>query len=391
MTIRVTAACAVVALLVAACGDGGAATTVTTSPPPTSASTAVTTTTSLVTTTTTTTTTLPEPVVQWTAWTPADPGDNPAPPRCGGCSGGVAPVDRDRGILFVDAAGVVWAPGRDALTVWDPATGETTTFDRGDGLADGTVFTVARAPSGDLWVATYAGANRWDGARFVHGLTDDDGLLGETTWNLWVQSDGTVWVATNQGYVLSAFDGTNLRHFSDADSASWMGEGIAAVFPPFTQLTDMAEAPDGTLWFGSNGNGLFSFDGEEWQRFTEDDGLVSGSVEAVAIDGDGTLWLDVIGGLTRFDGTTFEVIDPEVMGAWQGEYPDDVAIGPDGALWVVAASVVFRYLDGEWESWDSADGLAFRELRTLTIGEDGSVWVADLDGVARFGEVLFGG
>ncbi len=52
-----------------------------------------------------------------------------------------------------------------------------------------------------------------------------------------------------------------------------------------------------------------------WQRYTEDDGLASGSVEGVACTPDGTLWLDVIGGLTRFDGTAFEIIDPEVMGS----------------------------------------------------------------------------
>ena len=384
MSIRVTA---VVALLVTACGNGGTATTLTTAPP--ASSSAVTTLTPV--TTTTTTTIPPQPEIRWMAWAPSDPGQNPPPPPCGGCSGGPTPLERGREILWVDENGMVWASGDEELIRWDPIGDDITSFDRGEGLLDGTVFSMVQAPDGRLWLATYGGANVWDGSRFSHGLSDDDGLKGETTWSLWIQSDGTVWVATNQGYVLSAFDGTTLRHYSDADTAAWMGSDIAAVFPPFTQFADMAETADGTLWFGTYGKGLFAFDGAEWLRYTEADGLASASVEGLAVTPDGSLWLDVIGGLTRYDGTGFELIDPEVMGAWQGEYPDDLAVGPDGALWVLTQEVVFRYLDGGWQAWEEVDGLAFRGLSSITIGEDGSVWVADLDGVARYGEVSIGG
>lgn len=383
-------AAAVVALLVTACGDDGGVTTTTTP------ATNITTTVAAATTVTPTSgadpsTTVPaEPIAGWTAWAPADPGDDPAPPPCGGCTGGLSPVDRTRGILFVDSDGAVWASSEDGLMRWDPVSGEVVRFDSGDGLLDEAVFAIVRAPDDRLWLATYGGANVWDGTALRSGLTDETGLKGESTWNLWIQSNGTVWVTTNQGYVLSAFDGAGLRHFSDADSL-WLGEDIDPVFPPFTQFADMAEAADGTLWFGSNGNGLFSFDGTEWRRWSEEDGLASGSVEGVAITPDGTMWLDVIGGLTRFDGTTFEIVDPEAMGAWQGEYPDELVVGPDGALWVIASTALFRHLDGDWQVWETVDGLEFRGLRTLTIGEDGSVWIADMDGVARFGDMSRGG
>jgi hypothetical protein len=38
-------------------------------------------------------------------------------------------------------------------------------------------------------------------------------------------------------------------------------------------------------------------------------------VEGVACTPDGTLWLDVTGGLTHSDGTAFEITDPEVTGS----------------------------------------------------------------------------
>lgn len=380
---------AVLALLAAACGgDDAAPTTGATTTSAATTTTAVTTTT-VATTTTTTTTLPPEPVVGWMAWSATNLGDNTVePPPCNGCSGGENPVERWRPIVFVDAQGIVWVDESESLARWNPLTGDYRSLGPADGLLDAAVFGADRAPDGTLWLATYGGANTFDGDRFSVGLTTDQGLKGETTWALWVQSDGTVWVTTNQGYILSAWDGTTLRHYSDAETADVWGPGIEAAFPEWTQFNSMAEASDGTLWFGTNGNGLFAFDGAGWRRYTEADGLAGGSVEGVAVTPDGTMWLDVIGGLTRFDGTIFEVIDPAVMGDWQGEYPDEVAVGPDGALWVLANKAVFRYLDGAWEAWTEVDGMELGDTASLVVGEDGSVWVSDIYGLARYGEML---
>lgn len=391
---RIMLTLVVLASLAAACGDDAApattASTSTTGATFTTAAPSTTIDTITTTTTATTTTTLPpEPEVGWMAWAATNLGDNTvAPPPCGGCSGGESPVERSRPIVFVDAEGIFWGYEVDGLARWDPLTGDYRTLGRADGLLDPAVFGAARAPDGTLWLATYGGANTYDGTRFAPGLTPDDGLKGETTWDLWVQSNGTIWVTTNQGYVLSAWDGTTLHHYSDAAIADTSGPDIEAVFPQWTQFNSMAETPDGTLWFGTNGNGLFSFDGATWQRYTEDDGLISGSVEGVACTPDGTLWLDVIGGLTRFDGATFEVIDPEVMGSWHGEYPDGLAVGPDGALWVLARTGVFRHLNGEWDFWEVVDGMELGGTASLIVGEDGSVWVSDAYGLARYGEML---
>jgi ligand-binding sensor domain-containing protein len=287
-------------------------------------------------------------------------------------------------IYFVDEVGTVWATADDGLMLWDPPSGRVDTLSRSDGLLDELVYEIVRAPDGLLWLATYGGANTWDGERLGAGLTRDLGLLDKTTWDLWVQSDGTIWMDTNEGYVLTAFDGTGFRHFSDASTAERLG--IEAVFPARTQFNSaMTETPDGTLWFGSNGNGLFAYDGVEWRRYTQDDGLPSDSVDDLAATPDGRLWISAIGGLTYFDGTAFTLVDPAVMGDWSGEYPDDLVVDHDGALWVMTMSSLFRYVDGDWEMRTQVDGLTIRVIYSLVVGEDGSVWISTADGVARYG------
>jgi ligand-binding sensor domain-containing protein len=150
------------------------------------------------------------------------------------------------------------------------------------GLLDPAVFAAARAADGTLWLATFDRAGIFDGTRPAVGLTSDQGLKGETTWNVWAQSNGTIWVTTNQGDILTARDGVTLRHFSDADTAGVWGPGIEAAFPAWTKFNSAAEDPDGTMWFGTSGNGPVSLDGSEWRSCTEEDGLPSSSVEGLA-------------------------------------------------------------------------------------------------------------
>jgi hypothetical protein len=64
--------------------------------------------------------------------------------------------------------------------------------------------------------------------------------------------------------------------------------------------TEMTMAADGSLWFGSNGYGVFSFDGEEWTRYSIEDGLAGDGVTFVELGPDGSLWFGSDAGLTRY-------------------------------------------------------------------------------------------
>lgn len=65
---------------------------------------------------------------------------------------------------------------------------------------------------------------------------------------------------------------------------------------------------------------------------------------------------------------------------------DPVQLGrrrPDGALWVPADRALFRFHDGTWEVGTAVDGMDLADTGSLAVGEDGSVCVSDLCGLAR--------
>ncbi len=227
------------------------------------------------------------------------------------------------------------------------------------GLADYWIYTFANAADGGLWIGTWAGANylNRETGEFKTYVKE---LINEWVYGIGVDSRGTVWFGTEGG--VSRFDGsqwtswshedgiggdnpdalpfsrntglgTRSRHdlgvlsggkatynpgyvFSilvDHEDTIWAGTwggGVARYRDgAWTNLMEadglagnivysIAQAPDGSYWFGTN-KGLSRFDGSEWHYWNVHQGLPNNDVYAIAIDTDGDIWAGTLGGVTR--------------------------------------------------------------------------------------------
>ena len=60
------------------------------------------------------------------------------------------------------------------------------------------------------------------------------------------------------------------------------------------------------MWFTTDKNGVYCYDGKTMKNYTIKDGLVNNSVMSILEDKQGNLWFGTRGfGLSRFDGKTF--------------------------------------------------------------------------------------
>lgn len=59
------------------------------------------------------------------------------------------------------------------------------------------------------------------------------------------------------------------------------------------------------MWFGTNDEGVYRYDGRSFTHYTEQQGLSSNHVNAITHDGEGNLWFGTDDGLCRFDGAEF--------------------------------------------------------------------------------------
>jgi len=243
-----------------------------------------------------------------------------------------------------------------------------------DGLGDGFVYDAIELDNGDIWIATWSGANRVRGGK----LDDRDawdlytvantsgGLPNDWVYALRAGQHGDVWFATEGGLARytngewtnwnhqqglgAAYDLVRAQIQFDTDPAQYSEHHARQKEEMGLQDVDVAYNPnyivallvdtDGVVWAGTWGGGLARFDGNQWKNYTMSDGLPGNHVFMLHQDPDGVIWVGTSSGLARKDGETFQVFDTE-------------------------------------------DGLYSNQVFSMTTAADGSRWVGSFGGVAR--------
>jgi diguanylate cyclase (GGDEF)-like protein len=325
-----------------------------------------------------------------------------------------------------------------------------------DGLPQSSVNALAQTPDGYLWVGTYDGLARFDGFRFeVFRTANTAGLGNSGIRALFVDPEGRLWIGTGGGGVSLREPGAPMRRIPGTEgwlvralaSAGrgrlWIGSsghGLASldsaapagaapdpvpIAPGVSSVNALHADPDGGLWIGTDGTGLWYRSaagattridtggatlivalhrdrrGDLWvgsagggllrvragaTHAEEVDSLGVRTVSGFGEDGEGSLWLATGGGgLLRQAGERMERhsratgLPHEVLTA--------VLEDREGALWVgMGAAGLLRLQGGSFSSLGASDGLT--EEVTYSIVEDaaGSLWVAAVDGTLSRGD-----
>lgn len=260
------------------------------------------------------------------------------------------------------------------LSLFDEAKDDWTNYNIQHGLGDAFVYDLLELANGDIWIAT------WSGANWIKGGDLDDreawttftvantggGLPNDWVYALSAGKNGEVWMATEGGLAWYK-DGKwkNWKH-EDGLGAPYelvrdqiefqrdpakesshharqkveMGlEGVDVAYNP-NYIVALYVDETGRVWCGTWGGGLAMFDGENWKHYTVADGLPANHVFMLKSAGDGAMWVGTSNGMAHFDGERFKVLTTK-----DGLYANNVfslAQGDDGSLWVGSFGGVAR-------------------------------------------------
>ena len=242
-------------------------------------------------------------------------------------------------------------------------------LERADGLALGSVLSVAEDQEGHIWLGTNGdGLVRYDGRDFTFFMCDD-GLGADVVRDVAVDALGQVWVAT-EGGGLVRYDGMHFVHYTSAD-------GLAC--DVVQQLEIDAQ---GQIWAATWGGGLSRYDGSRFTTFTTADGLGHNIVESVYADSRGRIWSGTINeGLSVYeDGEWSELGTGDGLDVnWvRSIYEDGV-----GAMWFSSTRQGVVRWDGA-SAWhfDKEDGLAADITTAIAEDAAGRLWFAGVEGGA---------
>lgn len=218
--------------------------------------------------------------------------------------------------------------------------------------------------------------------------------------------EGMVWAGTNNGLV--GFQRKRLHDLAPLGTASVGGFAVArlgrgvvaanvdqalAVDPPGPPAPFTGPLPnravigtvDGAVWTVQQHELLRWIDGRT-ERLPFPPGLTHGHVRAFLCDGQGGLWLSVVGrGVWRATPGTGVRPDP---GFQDIPDPQAMARSPDGSVWMVYDDEVLHIVNGQPLRYGPSDGLVIGRGTTVHASER-EVIVAGETGVARFEDGQF--
>lgn len=284
-------------------------------------------------------------------------------------------------------------------------------FTADDGLPQSGVNAIIQSTDGYLWIGTFGGLARFDGARFevfrAHADASRPAVGGPGSDRiLALQEDdaGRLWIGT-QDAGLSVFERGRFRHLPVCG-----GE---------CEVYDILQPADGRIWIASDA-GLFRVDPENGQAERMEEAR---RARALATDGEGRLFVGGPEGLHVLEGDRLRAVqlphpqakvemleaesrDTLLVATERDLYRYHVARGDweplgvagalyatrdsDGQWWVAQSTrrVVRQDGPGGWQAVPELDGVA---ISSMASDDEGNLWVGGTSrGLLRLREPLFG-
>ena len=251
------------------------------------------------------------------------------------------------------------------LAATDPSTWSYRAWQTDEGLPDNSVTGVAQTADGFLWVATYGGLMRFDGANF--STVPLPSLFKKSVRTMLLDHAGRLWLGMDPGSVVCLESNTS-RTFGP-------GDGI-----PAELISAMAEDREGAIWIiysSIHSSTLCRIKDGQVSRFAAPEGLPEGINAWVTSDAHGELWFSKGGrvGVVR-DGKlqqklTFKETAIRICGA-----------APSG-LWICAGSRLLKYEENH-EPEAHAQLPENAEPQVLFEDHTGALWIGTVaDGLFR--------
>ncbi|MGA3008630.1 MAG: two-component regulator propeller domain-containing protein [Terracidiphilus sp.] len=252
--------------------------------------------------------------------------------------------------LAEDHNGLLWVATDDGL-FW-ARNGSLERADRPLGLPVFNVHAVMEDRSGRIWVGGSRLYSLKDGKAREYSLPGNDSK--NKVKSFLQTSDGIIWVGTVGGLY---------RMLPGQDRFVPMPEVSGTI-------RSLREAPNGELWAGAIGAGIFRIRGNRVTRLKAPLPLISNTVLSIFADSDRDLWLGTQAGMMRLSRSPVSVL--ALSEAADSDF-GTVTLDTDGSLWAASNQLV-HVQDGHAAPFRFPE-LGDVRVRNVLRSRDGSLWV----------------
>ncbi len=190
-----------------------------------------------------------------------------------------------------------------------------------------------------------------------------NGLPSDWVISMWEDREKNLWCGTGAGLVVVRPN--NVETVSPPDK--WKGRPVLSVLP----------APDGALWVGTEGAGLYRLQNETWTNFDVAQGLRNSYVWSLTADSAGKIWAGTWGGgLFVQKDEAFDFAPGLENFLW----PMPSLLFVKDKLWIGTLTGVLCYQNGKFNVFDEIAGKPFGDVRVMAQDQSGGLWFGTAGG-----------
>jgi len=283
-------------------------------------------------------------------------------------------------------------------------------FDRVAGISS-TVRVLRQTPDGLLWVGTIGqGVFTLAGDKLTQ-ITAPSALPSNTVLNLFEDKEENFWIGTQTGMARLTRSKVNIvplpqandsdfeSIYEDSDGSFWIGSTqlfqmrngalTERVLPGMhgIHVRNIYRDRSGALWAGTDGDGIFRFEGIKATRWTTRDGLSNNFIRAMAQDRDKSMWVATDNGLNHmiYDRGHVRIVSYETEQGLAYNSTRCLLEDKRGDLWIGTDRGVSHLHDGAFVQDPATAAMAQMKVWAIHEDSDGGLWFGTRNnGLFRF-------
>lgn len=206
----------------------------------------------------------------------------------------------------------------------------------------------------NYWIGTELNGLFYIKRKFLYTLDQSYGINTLNTYPILKASDGSIWIGQNIG--LQRIDKGKVYSYKPDDNNSITTWGLA-------------EDREKNIWIASNGNGIWKYDGKNFEKIKNKTNRYQNLNNFSAFcDKDNRVWIGRKGSIARFSNGNDKYFDPNnnINNLYLNFVQDD-----EGIIWVASNDGVFKFENGKFFI---DKGLSLEYSRTLYIDSKKRLW-----------------
>lgn len=270
-----------------------------------------------------------------------------------------------------------------------------------NGLLSNYVKSVCKDNDGKYWFGYEDGISVIDGENWK-AIYEIDGVPLSSISCIFKDSKNKLWLSSRQNHLFT-YDGNTWTIIEGSDSTFnthsikeiiedkyhniWMDSdwGVSRYdginwtnYNTLGDIYSLATDTLGNIWAGTNGRGVFKFDGNEWINYTE---YLTDKVEAIYVDGNNNIWFGASNGIWKFDGTNWNHISDI-------SYLTGITGGENGEIYVSSLynnTGFYKFSNNTWTYYNTSNsGIISNSIVKMT-KTDNKIWLfSSIFGICSF-------